>query len=338
MLSLTAEYFGDDFYDCDDPEEYSLMDLLQQVRALALEPEQLPFSFVSDEDVLVWALATIIDSPLGRALAYDARFEGWSIELDEVEDGCHIAEGQMRVLILPRFLPNAASLGRSPHFRNQFLCELIRGLRGIWNLSLGARDGRDLTINDQVLWNRLTQADHDLLLLAVAWEMRDAHHPELWRHLIGSDIGEMAIAWAALDERQDKPLTLSQTLMRLFPRWMESDVLLNSVDHRTLERLDHILQSPGSGRPCGARRLMADDLLRLSTLPDENSYLKPFTSMLLEDDAATQMPDPINEAHLLHLLRDITEMRTVQAGFRDADLARKIFPDLPLETAIDTLA
>ena len=337
MLALKADPFGDDFFDCDMPEEYSLTDLLQQVRALSQDAEQLPFTFATDEDVLVWALALLCDSPLGRTLASDARFEDWSIELDEVEDGRHIADLQMRVLILPRFMPSAVALGRSQYFRNMFLAEFCRGLRGIWNLSLGVRDPRDLTINDQVVWNRLVQADHDLLLLSMAWELREADYPDLWRHLIGSDLGELAIAWSALLERQP-PLSFPQMLMRLFPRWMECDTLLNAVDHRTLEHLDHFLQSPGSGRPCGSRRLEGSDLLKLSALPEEVMYLKPFITMLLDNDDAARMPDPINEAHLLHLLQDLTAMRTVHAGFRDADLARKIFPDLPLETSLDTLA
>ena len=300
MLALKADPFGDDFFDCDMPEEYSLTDLLQQVRALGSDPEQLPFTFATDEDVLIWALALLCDSPLGRTLASDARFEDWSIELDEVEDGRHIADLQMRVLILPRFMPSAVALGRSQYFRNMFLAEFCRGLRGIWNLSLGVRDPRDLTINDQVVWNRLVQADHDLLLLSMAWELREADYPDLWRHLIGSDLGELAIAWSALLERQP-PLSFPQMLMRLFPRWMECDTLLNAVDHRTLEHLDQFLQSPGSGRPCGSRRLEGSDLLKLSALPEEVMYLKPFITMLLDNDDAARMPDPINEAHLLHL-------------------------------------
>lgn len=336
MFAMKADYFGDDSFEFDAPEDYPLTDLLQQVRSLANEPDDLPYSFATDEDVLIWALATICDSPLGRTFAFDARFEDWSIELDEVEDGRHIADAQLRVLIMPRFMPSAVALGRSPYFRNLFLAELCRGLRGIWNLSLNVPDTRALTITDQVLWQRLMQADHDLLLLGIAWELREGDHPELLRHLIGSDLGDLAIAWSALLERQP-PLTFTQILMRMLPRWLEAELLLNAVDHRTLEHLDHYLQSPGSGRPFGSRRLEATDLLRLSALPDESMYLKPFIATLLGERDAARMPDPINQAHLQHLLADLTAMRTVQAGFRDADLARKIFPDLPFETAIDTL-
>lgn len=338
MLTLKADYYGDDdYFDCDEPELYNLTDLLLQVRELDAQPEELPSVFACDEDVLVWALATICDSALGRSFACDARFEDWSIEFDDIEDGRHIADPQLRILIMPRFLPSAAALGRSPYMRHQFLAELCRGLRGIWNVSLGLRDPRDLTINDQVVWNRLQQADHDLLLLAMAWEMREADQPDLWRHLIGSDLGDIAIAWTGLMERQPTP-DLSLLLTRIFPRWMECELVLNAVDHRTLEQLDHLLQTPGSGRPCGSRRLVASDLLRLSALPDEAMYLRPFTEMLLGDSGAAHMPDPINEAHLLHLLQDLTVMRRVHAGFRDADLARRIFPDLPVETSVDTLA
>jgi hypothetical protein len=338
MHAFRADFFGDDFIDCNDPEAYSLADLLQQVRALPAGPDRLPFSFATDEDILIWALATLCDSPLARAFAYDARFEDWSIELDECDDGRAIADLQMRVLILPRFMPSALALGRSHYFRHQFLAELCRGLRAVWHLDTGVRPGRDLAVHDQVSWNRMVQADYDASLLAIAWELREAGLADLWRHLLGSsELGHLAITYAALMEDSSQEPALKNIMVRLVLHWLEDEASLTMTDHRTLEVLDHYMLSPGSGRPYGSRRLEMSDLLRLSILPDESGYLLPFAASILADPNRSQMPDPVNQAHLTHILKDMAEARIVRAGFRDRNLAHKFFPDLSAEPIVDTL-
>ena len=339
MHAFRADFFGDDFIDCNDPEAYSLTDLLQQVRTLSADPDQLPFSFATDEDVLVWALATLCDSPLARAFAYDARFEDWSIELDDCDDGRAIADLQMRILILPRFMPSAVALGRSHYFRHQFLAEFCRGMRAVWHLDTGVRPGRDLAIHDQVTWNRMVQAGYDTSLLVIAWEFREAGLVDLWRHLLGSsDLGNLTILFTAMMEANPRNLSLKDMMGRLVSCWLEDKASLTMTDHRTLETLDHYMLSPGAGRPFGTRRLETSDLLRLSILPDESIYLLPFAASILDTPTRSQMPDPINQAHLTHILKDLAELRVVQAGFRDRDLARKFFPDMTAEPIVDTVA
>lgn len=342
ILENPAFERAEDVIDCDDDllfdlEAYALEDILHEVRALGTDPDLLPFSFASDYDVLIWALALLCESPMGRTYAFDARFEDWSIELDEVEDGRHIVDPQMRVLIMPRFVPSAAALGRSPYFRHMFLVELCRGLRSIWNHDTGVRHGFDLTINQQILWNRLLQADHDLNALSIAWEVREAGFPELWRHMIGSDLGDLAVAFSATIERHTAGIETPQIMRNLFLQWMEHDTYLNAVDHRTLERLDDQLNSPGSGRAYGIDRISPSDVIRLTELPQDIAYLESLATLTISDPFFARMPDMVNKTHLDHILSDITAQTVVKAGFRDKDLASRIFPDLAT-MKIDTLA
>lgn len=328
--------------DCDDDllfdlEAYPLEDLLHEVRALGTDPDLLPFSFASDYDVMVWALALLCESPLARAYAFDARFEDWSIEVDEVEDGHFIVDPQLRTLIMPRFAPSAIALGRSPYFRSLFLIELCRGMRAIWQQSTGVRHGWDLTIPQQCLWNRIVQADHDLNTLAMAWEVREAGFPEFWRHMIGSDLGDLAVAYSATIERHPAGIETPQIMRNLFLQWMEHDTYINAVDHRTLERLDEYLNAPGSGRAYGIDRISPSDILKVSELPQEKSYLESLATLAISDDFFARMPDPINQTHLDHILQDITAQAMVKSGFRDKDLAGRIFPDLAT-MKIDTIA
>jgi len=327
-----------EFLDYDDSEAFNLEDLLYEVRALSAETDELPYSFASDYDVLIWALALICESPLGRTYAFDARFEDWAIELDDCEDGRFIADPQLRVLILPRFVPSPVALGRAPYFQQLFLVELIRGLRAIWQYSLGVRLGTELNIDDQIVWNRCVQADRDLSVLAVAWELREASQPDMWRHLIGSELGDLAISYSATLERHPLGLELGDLLRKLFMEWLEQDDLLNAVDHLTLERIDTVLHQSGSGQAFGVGKLTASDLYKLSNLPDEQMYLQRLAEHLVADPHLRRLPDQTNIQHLEHILEDLSARRMTAAGFRDQDLAKKIFPDLLASKGIDILS
>lgn len=326
----------DDITDLNEPEAYGLEDLLYQVRALTHDAETLPFSFANDEDVLIWALAILCESPLARSFAFDARFEDWAIELDDCEDGHFIAEPQIRTLILPRCAPSAVALGRSPYMRQLFLLEFCRGLRAIWHLDSGVPSSHNLTIKDQIVWNRLVRADLDVMSLTVAWDLREADLPDLWRHLIGSDLGDLAISYAATLERHPQGLDLPVLLRQVYLQWLAADLLLEPVDHRTLERLDRGLTH--ASRVYGTRRIQASEILRLTAMAEDKSYLEGLATHLLADPELARMPDQVNAAHLAHLQEDLTAIRITQAGFRDQDLARRIFPDLPADGSIDTLA
>ena len=212
-------------------------------------------------------------------------------------------------------------------------------MRAVWHLDTGVRPGRDLAIHDQVTWNRMVQADYDTSLLVIAWELREAGLVDLWRHLLGSsDLGNLTILFTAMMEANPRNLSLKDMMGRLVSCWLEDKASLTMTDHRTLETLDHYMLSPGAGRPFGTRRLETSDLLRLSILPDESIYLLPFAASILDTPTRSQMPDPINQAHLTHILKDLAELRVVQAGFRDRDLARKFFPDMTAEPIVDTVA
>ncbi len=340
MMHFQDPHFSrdDDFIDCESTEAYPLEDILHEVRELDGVVDASSFSFSSDYDVLVWAFSLLSESPLARSFAFDARFEDWAIELDECEDGRHIVDSQLRVLILPRFVPSAAALGRSPYFRHTFLAELCRGLRSIWHQSTHVRHGHDLTIPQRLLWERLVQADQDLMTLLTAWELREADLPELWRHMIGSDLGDIAVAFSSMLERHPEGVETAHLLRAMFLQWMEHDDYVSTVDHRMLEWFDDCMNTPGSGRAYGTSRLTGGDVICLTAIPEDSSYLEPMATLVLSDDFFSRRPDVINQAHLDQILRDIAAQHMTLTGFRDQDLARRIFPDLPERQKIDTIA
>ena len=93
----------------EENEAVALEDLLHLVQDYSevRDAHLRPGHFACDEDALVWGLSVLCETKLGRDLAFDARFEDWSIEVDDIETNHHIVDSQLRILILPRFTVSA---------------------------------------------------------------------------------------------------------------------------------------------------------------------------------------------------------------------------------------
>ena len=342
---LANDFLFDDRYDVgfenegdlfEDGDAYSLEDLLRLVQERQNEnddvsPEYILSStpFTDDEDALIWGLSILCQSTLGRGISFDARFEDWSLEVDDIEDGHPIIDSQLRILILPRGTPSVAVLSKSYHDRLQFLTNLARGLRMIWQDMNHVRTRTDLTADDQIFFERLRRADMDIIALRMMWDLRHDGFGALWRNMIAGNSGDVAVAANHFWEQEHFPAGLAQT----FLTWMGCDHLLAECDNRTLDDMDARLQK-SVGDVCGIAMLTGDDILNLSRLPDGESYLAPLARTLCYSTEFRHIPDPVNDAHLRQILEECSEIISPSLIFRDSELERKIFPD----RIIDTLA
>ncbi len=329
--------FSIDLYE--EGEAVALEDLLHLVQEASeySKPDLGPAHFETDEDALVWGLSVLCETKLGRDLAYDARFEDWSIEVDDIEQASHIIDPQLRILILPRFSVSPATLARSQNDRALFLMELARGLRGIWHDMTGVRNDQNLTADDQILWERLRAADHDLCALRMAWDLRQQGMGGLWRQIIASQLGDLAVTagelWATEDEndqREEAPPLYG--FSHLVLGWLRDSVLVNSRDSQTLDAMDLRLQR-NIREVCGPEQISASELMTLSTLPSEGAYLAPIARTVMYAAEFREIPDTVNEAYLRQILEDCELTRTSPLVFSDSELEKKFFPD-----RIDTLA
>lgn len=320
----------------EDGDAYALEDLLRLVKQRQNEqddesPEQVLSStpFHCDEDALIWGLSILCKSSLGRSIAFDARFEDWSLEVDDIEDGHPIIDPQLRIMILPRGTPSISALSKSYHDRLAFLTNLARGLRMIWQDMNAVRTRIDLTADDQIFFERLRRADMDIMALRMIWDLRIDGYSALWRNLIAGNVGDVAVAANHFWEQEEFPAGLAQT----FLTWMGCDHLLAECDNRTLDDMDNRLQRSVND-VCGIAMLTGDDILNLSRLPEGGSYLAPLARTLCYSTEFRHIPDPVNDAHLRQILEECSEIIAPSLVFRDSELERKIFPD----RIVDTLA
>lgn len=348
-MYILEDRFADEFLRDDDngyPDLYeeneavSLEDLLhlvqEQSELAELDEDALRSArFDTDEDALVWGLSVLCETKLGRDLAFDARFEDWSIEVDDIETGHHIIDSQLRILILPRFSVSAAQLSKSSQSRADFILELARGLRGIWHDMTEIRDNHDLTADDQLLWNRLRRADHDLCALRMAWDLRVQGMGGLWRQIIASSLGDVAVMAAdhwVTEQDTAQPSHPLYAFPHLVIDWLKDDSLINQCDSKTLDEMDTRLQR-SSTEVCGPDQIKAEDVMVLSTLPADDSYMAPLARTILYAPEFRSMPDPVNEAHMRQILEDCDVIRTNPLVFTDSELEKKFFPN-----RLDTLA
>jgi len=64
----------------------------------------------------------------------------------------------------------------------------------------------------------------------------------------------------------------------------------------------------------------------LSCLPDKTAYLQGLGTEVLSDPVYSSVDNVINQTHLFHIMYDLQAVVVEDVAFRDADLARKIFP------------
>ncbi|MEK7801610.1 MAG: hypothetical protein AAB276_04065, partial [Pseudomonadota bacterium] len=319
--------FGPDFMPdfMTEADAYSLEDLLRLVQIgddSCIDRDQI--EFLSDEEALIWGLSYLSETTLGRAMAFDARFEDWALEVDDIEAGTPAINSQLRILIMPRGTPSLRLLSQTPHYRAQFLVNLARGLRMIWQDMNGIRTRNDMPVDDQILLERLRRADQDVMMLRMAWDLRDSDGGTLWRQLIADDMDDLvtlaAGLWAEETTAPDTLDTLASSLLPVFQLWLGSDNLLNQVDARTLDDIDNRLQR-GITNVCGTQLLRPSDILALGRLPNNRgSYLAPLSRSILYAEDMRRMPDQMLESHLRQIIEDCGYVFAAPLVFNDLSL------------------
>lgn len=289
--------------------------------------EAAPYGFETDYDVLGWACAMMTESPLGVALLTRAKHDGWKIKLSDLSTGGFLLEVPQKIIVLDHFSLKPSALGRSAFFRNALLVSMIKALRDAWHET--GWDGVESHYKPEaiLMLERARAADGDAAAVLAAWELRGAGYSEIWRHLIGSEDGDMALTFMRSIERDPASLYNGLAMSRTFAQWFTDDLRVATCDHETLEHLDALLTQDMETEFClGDHPLDTARLETLSKLPDGTFYLTGQGAGMVKNPDFIGVNDTLNEAHLFHLIYDLQVVMVGGVPFRDARLARKIFP------------
>jgi hypothetical protein len=284
-------------------------------------------AFNSGKDVLSWCSMLLEDSPLGRALLAFARKKGWRFELSDMQGvGFHM-DAAARTCQIDHYALEPSVLTCSAYFRNAVLMSFARALRDIWHEErLGGFEDR-LCPEDFLMLERIRSADGDIVAIFIGWELRAAGHADVWRYIIGSEEGDIAMVFSRLLEHDPAALFDGSVLASAFRQWHEDENRINSCDHDTLEYIDDYIQESQSRNPFGKGRLSGEVLESLSCLPGGIVYLQGLGEAVLSDPFYAGLKEFVNQTHFMHILHDLKAVMAGGVAFQDHDLARKIFPE-----------
>ncbi len=282
------------------------------------------------ENIFGETLKIIATSPVGRAMLKEAVSLDWSAGFEEFtgpmagEEFC--IDVQARQIIFDNNALAPEALADSPFYSNALILSMARALRQVWQEK--RHGGFDQSFGPEAIMmlDRARMADCHVMAVMVAWELRSEGHNSLWRHLIGSEEGDMAMAFSRCLERTPGAMFSGKALAAAFHQWYLCEERVNASDHAALEYLDGVMAERTEQNPFGCKAVGRLDVEVLSCLPDKTAYLLGEGENILRDPRYAGLCDPINQTHLYHIMRDL---ETVMAGgvpFRDAALAAKIFP------------
>lgn len=306
----------------------ALEDLLENGGGFPVTDEETCPFFTTDEDVLLWCVDMLSFSPSAFAHLRHAARGDWSIGLSDLGGSGFSLDTREKVILIDRNGMEPAALSRSSFFRTNVMFSFIRALRDLWQEARMEGAERVYAPESFLILSRLRAADMDVFALLCAWELRQAGHGIVWRHMIGSPEGDMALAFGRKTERSGAAeLFSTDALAAAFLQWFGEEDRMKSADHDSLEFLDDVLRGAGRNSPFGKGRIGSELIESLSLLPDGTRYLTGRGGAILSDPTFHDMQDEVNQAHLLHIMHDLDVIRVGNVPFRDAGLAYRIFPD-----------
>lgn len=269
-------------------------------------------------------------SPTACSLMDEAAMDDWSVTLADLDDAqdYHIDMVDRSIVINMDGL-SCAAIARSDYFKTYILSVLVRSLRDVAQEK--RYDNYDSVYSPEhiLFLSRLRTADIAAITALIGWELRDTGYAGLWRHLIGSEDGDIAMAFSAVFERTEGNRNMA--LSSAFEQWYKNDDRTNAADHDALDFMDNIMQEEeeetGNNNPFGIKHLSAMDVESVSCLSDKTAYLNGQGKAILRDPFYAGLADDVNQMHFMQIMSEIETVTVNNVPFRSQALAQRIFPD-----------
>lgn len=318
-FAKTSESFLQEVQD-----SWALDDLYCDISAFDTNMDNQMIILECKRDVLSWAAGTLSASPACNLMLDEAMAQGWTISLEDMAGLDYHLDVPEKRIILDTNGMKVEALGRSEYFRNMMLVSFIRALRDVWQEKRhGAFD--EFEIESVLHLERIRAADLDVMAVLVAWELRSEGFNALWRHMIGSEEGDIAMRFSGYLERDPSALFNGRALFEAFTQWFRDVTRVDSADHETLNTIDYMIQENGP-EAFGNKKVRGIELEILSCLPDRTAYLQGEGREILSNPLYLGLGDVINQSHFMQIVHDLNVTRVQDVPFRNADLAEKIFP------------
>lgn len=268
--------------------------------------------------------AILAASPTGDDMMAGAASAGYHVQLIRNDLDQIDIDTDARILFIPDAGLEPAAIARSPYFRHAFMLAFIRGLRAIDQIERAAVPFT-LRPDQALMFTRAMTADQYAVRTLVAYELKH-ETPALWRHLLGSNTGDIAVRFAHVIEGA-KPHNIDTRLLTAlrsaFLAWYRNEDRVNAHDHDALEKIDDDMN--GRNRLL-QRAIMLPGHINALCLVDDISYTDQILHDAIMEHDSQNLPDPINTSHLHHIMLELDVTMVNNIGFHDTRLANLIFP------------
>lgn len=280
-------------------------------------------NFETEFDVLAATIQLLQKSKTAKLLINDAITQDWEVGVADLGENAFHVDVPYKKIIFTNDGLEPEALSRSVYFRNSMLITLARALRDIWHEK--RQGGFDVKFGPEgiLMLERVRAADCDVMTVLMAWELREAGHGDMWRHVLASDEGDIAIAFGCMMEKTKSAHPVHKSLAAAFDQWYRVPQRAMQCDHDTLEYIDSLIRS---GANVNTRRAVPLDVEILSCLPDKTAYLQDTGQNILTAPLYAGLHDEVNQSHYLQIMHDLSVTNVQGVPFRDAGLAAKIFP------------
>lgn len=269
-------------------------------------------------------LAPLRDSPTFMALVDD--LDGWKLIGADLDDAPFRIDAPTHTLKINTRGLNTASILRSQYFRNTLAFNALCAVRAAW---AGQRQAEARAMHRPDLWPllaRIARADTAAMAVRMGFEMLDAGDESLWRHILGDALGDVAMEYARVLEADFVSGNDARALSAAFIAWFEREDRIHTTDSETLAEMDSNLPS----LMWNGRGTMSEGAVRCLSVDPLNglSYLDKTAGDLAGNPSWGDVVHPINQAHFVQIMDEIGTTRVAGLSMRDADLARRLFPDI----------
>jgi len=286
-----------------------------------------PADFTNDAGLMSWIAAMSCLSPSAGPMLAEAAEEGWVVGISDLSQGGYHIDASRRLLVLDNEGMNSRAVGASAFFRHSMLLSFIRALRDIGHEKrLGAFESIYAPDHSLII-ERVRSADCDVAVILAGWELRGAGHTDIWRHILGSAEGDMAMIFSRYLERSPSALFDGSALAYAFRQWFADDTRVNACEHAVLEMMDDILEDSDVHNPFGQKSVTVAEVEAMSILPDGICYLAGIGNTIMRDPFFAGLKDIVNQTHFFHIMYDLSVTLVNNVPFRDSKLARMIFPN-----------
>jgi hypothetical protein len=327
--SMPAARFTEVCFDVDDIcDIWAIDDVYYEAPSYAVYQEGQKFALPGKFEILSWLTYQASLSPSAHRMLDEAMENGWSLAIEDLDGPDFHLDVPEKLIVLDCGGLLISALGRSDYFRNILLVSFVRALRDVWQEK--RHGGFDAAYGPEaiLMLERTRAADLDVLAVLCAWEIRGEGYGGLWRHMIGSEDGDIAMRFSGYLERDPSALFNGRALAAAFEQWFRSAERVTMCEHEVLNDMDAMIEErQGLSRIFGNSKLGAIAVESLSCLPDRTAYLQGMGGEVLRDPLYAGMNSMVNQAHLMQVLHDAKAVRVQDVPFRDADLAAKIFPN-----------